>query len=134
MLIIAIGIAALVIGCGEGDGADESLLTENDLRRCLTEAGLQVEPPGGPDSDEALPPLGSAVPDLVLFTEEGAVLSVYIERTPERAERVAADIEASLLTFGSADREVVRTANAIALFDREPSDKAAEAVETCAEA
>src|SRR5687767_10846893 len=45
-LIIATAIAALVIGCGDGDDG-EDLLTKDSLRECLAEAELASSPTGG---------------------------------------------------------------------------------------
>lgn len=123
-LALAALLAAATPGCGE---EGEDLISEGALRECLGGAGLALEPPELGVSAG----LGSASPDFRARTAEGTVVAFVVEKTPQRAERSAADIAAAQAGFGGGGGEVIAELNAIAVFEEEPSEGSREAVEGC---
>ena len=117
--------AALAAGCG-GDESPE-LASEDGLRDCLAEGGLNA----APEAQSASPGLGSVSADFSVVSAEGVAVGVVVQRTEEKARRTAADISAALASFGATDAEVVSDRNAIAVFDAEPSADALEVIEGC---
>lgn len=124
--LAALALAALAAGaagCGE---EGEDLIEEGELRQCLSEAGLALEPPElGANAG-----LGSVSPDFRARTAEGALVAFVVEGTERKAERAAADVAAARAGFGGGG-EVVANANAIAVFEDDPAAGAREAVEGC---
>ena len=126
LLLVALGI--LTAGCGDED-EESGLLTEDSLRECLADAGF------GRDSSNSgggyAPVYLNQAPDFSVYAEDGTRLDVIVLGSVEKAERTEADIEAALLTFGSGDVDVLRSENAVAVFDRQPSDEDRRAAESC---
>ena len=127
-LLLTFALAALIAGCG-GGGDDEDLAAEDDVRNCLTEAGLEIEPPGVSPN----PGLGSASADFRALGEDGVAIDVVVFGSAEKAERAAADVRGALAGFGAGDAEVVFDRNALAVFDAGPSDADRQTVEDCLE-
>ena len=119
-------LAALIAGCGGGDDG-EDLAAEDDVRNCLSEAGLRIEPPGVASN----PGLGSASADFRALGEDGVAIDVVVFGSAEKAERAAADVRSALAGFGAGDVEVVFDRNALAVFDAAPSEADRETVEDC---
>ncbi|MBA2545601.1 MAG: hypothetical protein H0V15_01880 [Solirubrobacterales bacterium] len=117
---------ALIAGCG-GGGDEEDLAVEDDVRNCLTEAGLEIEPAGLSPN----PGLGSAAPDFRALGEDGVTIDVVVFGSAEKAERAAVDVRSALAGFGAADVEVLFDRNALAVFDKAPAEADREAVEAC---
>ena len=128
-LIAAVAAIALAAGCGGGDGG-EDLAAEDDVRVCLKDAGLEIEPPGVSQN----PGLGSASPDFRALGEDGVAIDVVVFGSAEKAERAAADVRGALAGFGAGDVEVLYDRNALAVFNAAPSDADRSAVEQCLKA
>ena len=54
-----------------------------------------------------------------------------MQRSEQKAQRTAADIQGALASFGAAGSEVIAERNAIAVFDGEPTEDARAAVQGC---
>jgi hypothetical protein len=125
-VVLSIALAAVGAGCG-GGGDDEDLATEDDVRNCMSEAGLEIEPPGLSPN----PGLGSASPDFRALGEDGVAIDVVVFGNPDKAERAAADVRGALAGFGAGDAEVLFEGNALAVFDQAPSGADRDTVQAC---
>ena len=122
-LLAAILLAA---GCGGEEDAPE-LASEDGLRECLADEGLQA----APEAQATSPALGSVAADFTVVTAEGVAVDVVVVGTEEKARRAAADISAALASLGAADAEVVSGRNAIAVFEARSSGDELDAAEDC---
>jgi hypothetical protein len=122
---IAAGAALALAGCGGGDGED--LIAEDELRTCVGDAGMEI---GAPDTASASR-LGNVAPDFSATAADGTPIDVVVEGKPEKAERTAANVEGALLSLGVAGSEVVRSKNAIVIFEKPPGEAARAAVADC---
>lgn len=123
-LALALGLGAA--GCGGGDDG-EDLLSEEAVRDCLAEAGLEIEPA----ALTANPVLGSASPDFRAVTADGVAVDVVVMASERKARRTVADVRAALAGFGASGQEVRAQGNAIVVFDRAPSEAEGAQVEGC---
>ena len=129
LALLAAGFAIALPGCG--DEAAESRLGEDQVRTCLAEAGLSAAKPPNADDTAGLAPT-TAVPDFVLYTDDGTAVVVALYGTDEKAERAAADINGAIQSVGGANAsEVVRNRNAVVIFNLPPPDETRELVEDC---
>lgn len=121
----------LAAGCGDGeDGA--GVLGEGEVQDCLAEAGLTATRPAGGSGAEKFAPLSGAVPDFVLYVEDGTSVSVSVYGSDDKAERAAADLAAALQGLGGADpREVISEGNVVVTFGSQLSVEKREAVQRC---
>jgi hypothetical protein len=122
-LLIAAALLVAASGCGGDDS--ESLLNENDLRDCLTKAGL-----GGAPTDTGGYLLLLPAPDFVAHADDGTSLSVTVYGTEEKAKRAAADAEGATQSLG-ATVEVQTKRNAVLVFNPAPSDATRKTVDGC---
>ena len=128
-LLTCVLALALLAGCG-GGGDDEDLAAEDDVRNCMAEAGLEIEPPGLSPN----PGLGSATADFRALGEDGVAIDVVVFGSAQKAERAAADVRSALAGFGAGDVEVLSDRNALAVFDQAPTDADRQTVEDCLKA
>jgi hypothetical protein len=125
IVIAASAALALGAGCGGDDGDD--LIAEDELRTCIGDKGMEI---GAPDTASASR-LGNVAPDFSATAEDGTPIDVVVEGKPEKAERTAANVEGALLSLGVAGSEVVRSKNAIVIFEKPPGEAARTAVAGC---
>jgi len=118
-LLLCAGVAA----CGE---EEDPLVDEDELRGCLSEAGLAMEAPDLSSSAA----LGSATPDFRAVTAEGTAVDLVVLGTERKAERAAVDIRAARAGFGGGG-EVLVHRNAVAVFEAAPTEASRAAVEDC---
>lgn len=120
-IAVVAALGGLLAGCG-GD----SPLNPSEIRLCLSDAGYRTYLP------EASSIPGSIAPDLVM-QRRGAVVEIVVDRTPARARRRAADIQAALTTYGvpAAGSRVETAANATAVFDGSPRASERRSVTAC---
>jgi hypothetical protein len=122
----AIAAAALLAaGCGGDDGDD--LTSEDALRDCMTEEGLTVE--ASDLSSSAA--LGNASADFRVMSGAGEIADVIVEGAEEKANKVAADVQAAKQSFGAGNTVVVQEKNAVVVFEDEPPDEFRQQIETC---
>jgi len=123
--LTALALTLPAASCGGG----EETVSEDSLRDCLVDAGLEF---GGP-AELAGPSLGNVSPDFVGVLPAGGSVSLVVEGTEEKARRKAADIRGALQGFGLAGGAdlVITGRNAIAVFERPPSAEDGEIVGPC---
>lgn len=123
--LLSILVLGLLAGCG---GGGDDLITEDGLRTCLADRGLQS---GGAQGTSAS--LASVSPDFSMTLTPEGELDVVVEGSDAKARRAAADIRAALASFGvpAPDQRIVTRRNAIAVFDRAPSAGERENVSSC---
>jgi hypothetical protein len=120
----------VLVGCG-GDG-DGGLPGEDSVRDCLAGAGLRAAQPAGSGGTRGYAPLSGAVPDFVLYADDGTSVGVSVYGTGEKAERAAADLSGAIQSLGGADRrEVESEGNVVVVFGATPSEQTRQAVDDC---
>jgi hypothetical protein len=120
-------LAAILLAAGCGGEEAPELASEDGLRECLADEGLQA----APEAQATSAALGSVTADFTVVTAEGVAVDVVVVGTEEKARRAAADISAALASLGAADAEVVSGRNAVAVFEARPSGEVLEAADGC---
>ncbi|MGH2922693.1 MAG: hypothetical protein ACRDKH_01505 [Solirubrobacterales bacterium] len=126
-VLAALVLAGPLAACGSDE---EDLVEEASLRECLGGA-LEIEPPGASAADQAL---GSASPDFTATTGGGVEVDAIVEAGDRDAERVAADVQAALLSFGVTDADVLQERNAVVVIAGDAGASERAAIEDCLEA
>jgi hypothetical protein len=93
----------------------------------MTEEGLTVE--ASDLSSSAA--LGNASADFRVMSGAGEIADVIVEGAEEKANKVAADVQAAKQSFGAGNTVVVQEKNAVVVFEDEPPAEFRQQVETC---
>jgi hypothetical protein len=128
--VLFAAVALLAGGCGDESGDER--LGEGEVQDCLADEGFTATRPAGGGGVEKFAPLSGAVPDFVLYAEDGTSVGVSVYGSVDKAERAAADLAAALQGLGGADpREVISEGNVVVTFGSQPSVETREAVQRC---
>ena len=125
--MVAVPLAAALIGLGGCGDSGEDLIEESELRDCLAGKELAIEAPDVASSAG----LGNVSPDFRAVTAEGVVVDVVVQRSEQKAARTAADIRGALQSFGAASSEVLAQRNAVLVIDGTPSEDSRAALDDC---
>jgi hypothetical protein len=130
-LRVAAALLALTLAASGCGGEEDDAIGEDALRNCLADAGL-TQPPEGTTPNA---PLFNLPTDFRLKAPDGGSAGFVVEGSEEKVRRRAADIRATLRTFGVSDpnQRLIARRNVIAVFDHAPSVESRRSVQSCLE-
>jgi hypothetical protein len=129
-----LAILGLAIGLGACAEDGEELTSEQEIRECLSSAGVTLRQPGVPNSWTA----GYAsiyLPDFTAATAGGTDVGILVVGSEQKASRTASHVRSALVSFGAGQgrSSVISAGNAVAVFASKPSAPDTEAVRGCLE-